>query len=118
MIEVLGDRVVMTVHVHGGASKTARDSALAELPERPAAAPELERSILAELGVVDHACGRISPGVLPPTRLFEAVLIHADTARQLADDHFTVDGTLLEAWAKPQELPPEGRGATDAGRRR
>lgn len=30
---------------------------------------------------------------------FEAVLIHADTARLLSDEHFTVDGTLLEAWA-------------------
>ena len=30
---------------------------------------------------------------------FEAVLIHADSARLLSDDHFTVDGTLLEAWA-------------------
>jgi transposase len=30
---------------------------------------------------------------------FEAVLIHADTADLLSDDHFTVDGTLLEAWA-------------------
>jgi transposase len=26
---------------------------------------------------------------------FEAVLIHADTARLLSDEHFTVDGTLL-----------------------
>jgi transposase len=30
---------------------------------------------------------------------FEAVLIHADSARLLSDEHFTVDGTLLEAWA-------------------
>lgn len=47
---------------------------------------------------------------------FEAVLIHADTARLLSDDHFTVDGTLLEAWAshksfRPRdEEPPVGGG--------
>src|SRR3954463_15718599 len=29
---------------------------------------------------------------------FEAGLIPAHTARLLSDDHFTVDGTLLEAW--------------------
>ena len=45
----------------------------------------------------------------------EAVLIHADTARLLSDDHFTVDGTLLEAWAsqksfqrRDDEPPPRG----------
>ena len=27
------------------------------------------------------------------------VLIHADTERLLSNEHFTVDGTLLEAWA-------------------
>ncbi|HWK11427.1 MAG TPA: transposase, partial [Vicinamibacterales bacterium] len=47
---------------------------------------------------------------------FEAVLIHADTARLLSDEHFTVDGTLLEAWAshksfRPRdEEPPTGSG--------
>jgi transposase len=30
---------------------------------------------------------------------FQAVLLHADTERLLSADHFTVDGTLLEAWA-------------------
>lgn len=30
---------------------------------------------------------------------FEAVLIHAESAKLLSDEHFTVDGTLLEAWA-------------------
>ena len=43
---------------------------------------------------------------------FEAVLIHADTARLLSHEHFTVDGTLLEAWAsqksfKPRDTPPD-----------
>jgi transposase len=30
---------------------------------------------------------------------FQAVLIHADAHALLSDEHFTVDGTLLEAWA-------------------
>ena len=37
---------------------------------------------------------------------FEAVLIHADTARLLSDEHFTVDGTLLEAWASHKSFRP------------
>ena len=48
---------------------------------------------------------------------FDAVLIHADTARLLSDEHFTVDGTLLEAWAshksfrpREEEPPPDGGG--------
>ena len=46
---------------------------------------------------------------------FDAVLIHADTERLLSDEHFTVDGTLLEAWAsqksfrpRDEEPPPDG----------
>jgi transposase len=48
---------------------------------------------------------------------FAAVLIHADTARVLSDEHFTVDGTLLEAWAshksfRPRDQdPPAGGGS-------
>ena len=47
---------------------------------------------------------------------FDAVLIHADTERLLSDEHFTVDGTLLEAWASQKsfrprdEEPPSGGG--------
>jgi transposase len=37
---------------------------------------------------------------------FEAVLIHADTADLLSDEHFTVDGTLLEAWASQKSFRP------------
>jgi transposase len=51
---------------------------------------------------------------------FEAVLIHADSARLLADEHFTVDGTLLEAWAsqksfrpRDEEPPPPSGGNPD-----
>jgi hypothetical protein len=48
---------------------------------------------------------------------FDAILIHADTERLLSDEHFTVDGTLLEAWAsqksfrpRDQEPPADGGG--------
>ena len=48
---------------------------------------------------------------------FDAVLLHADTERLLSDEHFTVDGTLLEAWAsqksfrpKDEEPPSDGGG--------
>jgi transposase len=42
---------------------------------------------------------------------FGAVRLHADTARLLSHEHFTVDGTLLEAWAshksfRPRDTPP------------
>ena len=37
---------------------------------------------------------------------FEAVLIHADTKALLSDEHFTVDGTLLEAWASHKSFRP------------
>src|SRR5918994_627598 len=45
------------------------------------------------------------------TVFFEAVRLHADTERLLSDEHFSVDGTLLEAWAshksfKPRDTPP------------
>jgi transposase len=48
---------------------------------------------------------------------FEAVLQHAQAARLLSSEHFTVDGTLLEAWAshksfrpRDEEPPTEGGG--------
>jgi transposase len=48
---------------------------------------------------------------------FEVVLVHADTERLLSDEHFTVDGTLLEAWAsqksfrpRDEDPPPPGGG--------
>jgi len=37
---------------------------------------------------------------------FDAVLIHADSQRLLSDEHFTVDGTLLEAWASHKSFRP------------
>lgn len=47
---------------------------------------------------------------------FEAVVIHADSARLLSDEHFTVDGTVLEAWASHKSFqrrdtpPPDDPG--------
>jgi len=37
---------------------------------------------------------------------FQAVLLHAETERLLSDEHFTVDGTLLEAWASHKSFRP------------
>lgn len=37
---------------------------------------------------------------------FDAVLIHADSQQLLSDEHFTVDGTLLEAWASQKSFRP------------
>ena len=46
---------------------------------------------------------------------FEAVLIHADTARLLSDEHFTVDGTLLEAWASQKSFRQRDQDPPSAG---
>ncbi len=52
-------------------------------------------------------------------RFFEAVRAQAHQARLLSDEHFTVDGTLLEAWAsfksfrrkeRPSDPPPDDPG--------
>lgn len=53
------------------------------------------------------------------TAFFEAVRLHADSAQLLSYEHFTVDGTLLEAWAshksfKPRTEPPDGPGGGNA----
>lgn len=49
---------------------------------------------------------------------FEAVRGHADTKGLLSHEHFTVDGTLLEAWAshksfRPRETPPPSDGGSN-----
>jgi transposase len=46
---------------------------------------------------------------------FEAVLIHADTERLLSDEHFTVDGTLLEAWASQKSFRPHDQDPPTGG---
>ena len=52
---------------------------------------------------------------------FDAILIHAETERLLSDEHFTVDGTLLESWAsqksfrpRDEDPPPSGGGTPPA----
>ena len=40
---------------------------------------------------------------------FEQVLELAQQRELLSDEHFTVDGTLIEAWAGHEELQAEGR---------
>jgi transposase len=40
------------------------------------------------------------------TAFFEAVLLHAEMERLLSHEHFTVDGTLLEAWASHKSFRP------------
>jgi transposase len=37
---------------------------------------------------------------------FDAIVLHADSERLLSDEHFTVDGTLLEAWASQKSFRP------------
>jgi len=51
-------------------------------------------------------------------RFFDAVVSAARKANLLSDDHFTVDGTLIEAWAslksfKPKDGPPSDGGGSD-----
>jgi transposase len=46
---------------------------------------------------------------------FDAVVIHADSARLLSDEHFTVDGTLLEAWASHKSFRPRDEEPPSAG---
>jgi transposase len=47
---------------------------------------------------------------------FEAVLIHARSEQRLSDEHFTVDGTLLEAWASQKSFRPrDDQGPPPAG---
>jgi transposase len=49
------------------------------------------------------------------TAFFDAILIDADTARLLSDEHFTVDGTLLEAWASQKSFRPRDEEPPSAG---
>ena len=49
---------------------------------------------------------------------FTAVLAEARRRGWLSDDHFTVDGTLLEAWASHKSFQPKEDGPETTGRRR
>jgi transposase len=49
-------------------------------------------------------------------RLLEQVLAQASGAKLLSDEHFTVDGTLVEAWASMKSVrPKDGSGPTSGG---
>ena len=49
---------------------------------------------------------------------FAAVVDQARAARLLSDEHFSVDGTLIEAWAGQKSFrPKDGSGGTSAGGR-
>ena len=53
-------------------------------------------------------------------RFLQAVVTQAQAAGLLSDEHFTVDGTLIEAWAslksfRPVDHPDEGVGFDDSG---
>ena len=43
------------------------------------------------------------------TAFFEQVLAQAKARRLLSDEHFTVDGTLIEAWAGRKSFKPKGQ---------
>ena len=45
---------------------------------------------------------------------FERVLCHARAQRLLSDEHFTVDGTLIEAWAGQKSFRKKGTGSGDS----
>jgi transposase len=44
---------------------------------------------------------------------FQAVLKQLQGQRLLSDEHFTVDGTLIEAWASQKSFQKRGRGSED-----
>ena len=46
-------------------------------------------------------------------RFFEGVVAQAQAARLLSAEHFTVDGTLIEAWASLKSLRPREEGPAD-----
>src|SRR4026209_320047 len=46
---------------------------------------------------------------------FDAILIHADTERLLSDEHFTVDGTLVESWASQKSFRPRDEDPPTSG---
>src|SRR6202040_2726283 len=42
-------------------------------------------------------------------KFMSKLLNHPEVKPLLSDEHFSVDGTLIEAWALAQEFPPQGR---------
>ena len=54
--------------------------------------------------LMEHEVGR---------RFFDAVVRQARGAGLMSDDHFTVDGTLIEAWASLKSFRPKGEKRSD-----
>src|SRR4030095_8837526 len=48
-------------------------------------------------------------------RFFAAVVQQAKLRRYVSSDHFSVDGTLLEAWASHKSFKPKGGSGPGAG---
>ena len=42
-------------------------------------------------------------------KVLAAILAHRDVAPLLSDEHFSVDGTLIEAWASMKSFQPKDR---------
>jgi len=42
-------------------------------------------------------------------KFLAAILAHKDVAPLLSDEHFSVDGTLVEAWASMKSFQPKAR---------
>src|SRR5262244_1639494 len=49
--------------------------------------------------LMEHEVGRL---------FFDAMVRQAREAKLMSDDHFTVDGTLIEAWASLKSFRPKG----------
>jgi transposase len=54
--------------------------------------------------LLSHGVGRL---------FFDAIVRKAREARLMSDDHFTVDGTLIEAWASLKSFRPKGEDKTE-----
>src|SRR5512137_2643523 len=54
--------------------------------------------------LMEHEVGR---------RFFDAVVRKARSLGWMSDDHFTVDGTLIEAWASLKSFRPKGEDRSD-----
>ncbi|MCA9519897.1 MAG: IS5 family transposase [Myxococcales bacterium] len=49
---------------------------------------------------------------------FDAVLAQAEAKRLMSSEHFTVDGTLIEAWASHKSFQPKSKGRPNSRKKR
>lgn len=79
---------------------------------------------LEERGLDQSAFSRLRARLLDEDtarRFFDAVVREARAQKLLSEEHFTVDGTLIEAWASaaksvhPKDRPPPGGGRDERG---